>query len=268
MKYNKLRTSFALLCVFLVATVLTAYAWFLTAWDSNRAYLGFSAGTVPAPEASMWLYSTAFDAEEDPTAQEGWVEHRLTADEDDSDAFKIPGVSATQNDGKYSFALSSLHLGTIDNLVILASDNVVCLRFAFNSELHGNAAAQLSVAFNDSLGMIHLYDSEGNELTDTTIKSDLEDINSATPFLQYQACISGDRLSPSDTEFESLAFCDAVPFGTSLDLYSGTEPIDGDYYVYIKIMPSLDAFAPTSELLNKYMPCIILFDTEIKLTVY
>ena len=116
--------------------------------------------------------------------------------------------------------------------------------------------------------MIHLYDSEGNEITDSKTKNELANINSSTPFLCYTACVSSESFSPDEADFSSLEFCDSTPFGTSLDLYSSCEAVEGDYYVYIKITPSLDAFAPTSELLNKYMPCIILFDTEIKLTVY
>lgn len=243
-------------------------AWFMPMWDSGLSVLDFSVGTVPAPDAIMWIYSTEFD--EGNSEAVGWVEHSLTGNAEDPHAFLIPSTSYEETNGSFIFEMKSLQLGTVDNLVIMNNDNTVYLRFAFDSELHGNSMATLSAELSDDLGaLFHIYDSDGHEVTDETLKNQLLALNQDTPFLKYQACISAEALSPEDDEFSSLPFSEDTLFGTQLELYgNGQQPIDGEYYIYIKLMPNLTAFAPASELLNTYMPCVILFDTKIQLTVH
>jgi hypothetical protein len=216
----------------------------------------------------MWLYST--DLEESDTQKLGWVEHSLTPNEQDPHAFLIPSVSYTEDNGTYTFEMKSLHLGTVDNLVIMNPDNIVYLRFHLQSDTHGNSAASLTADLSDILGQkIRVYHTDGYEVTDNSVKSQLEALHEATPFLQLQGCVSDLALSPDDDAFADLPFSAETSFGNALDLYEADgQPMEGDYYVYVRIMPNLSAFAPASELLNSYMPCVLLFDTKIELTVH
>lgn len=268
MKRIRIRCFLSLLLMLTISSVLVTYAWFSSKWDSGQRIWDFSVGTVPSPAATMWLYSTAL--EESNAEAVGWVEHPLTGDAEDPHAYLIPGVNYEESNGAYLFEIKSLHMGTVDNLVIMNPDNVVCLRFSFDSDIHGNSAAALTAELSDSLGqMLRIYRSEGQEVTDATLKSRLMAIHEQTPFLQYQACVSAQELSPKDDAFAELPFSEETLFGESLDLYGdGQQPVEGQYYVYIKIMPHLSAFAPASELLNSYMPCVVLFDSQIQLTVH
>ena len=267
MKRIRMRCFLSLFLVFLIGGMLVTYAWLSLRWNSGLSMLNFSAGTSPPPAASMWLYST--ELEENDPDKLGWVEYSLTEDEQDPHLFRLPQAQSVESEGIYTFELKSLHLGTVDNLVIMNQDNIVCLRFCFNSEVHGNSVAMLTADLSDSLGrMLHLYNSDGVEITDARVYSELETIHAQTPFLQYQGCVSSQKLSPSEDAFAELPFSEETLFGESVDLYENAEPLEGEYYVYIKIMPNLSAIAPASELLNAYMPCVVLFDAEIQATVH
>lgn len=267
MKRIRMRCFFSLLLIFLIGGMLVTYAWLSLRWNSGFSIWNFSAGTLPPPTASLWLYST--ELEENDPEKLGWVEYSLTGDEQDPHLFHLPQVQSVENEETYNFELKSLHLGTVDNLVIMNQDNVVCLRFCFDSEVHGNSVAMLTADLSDSLGrMVHLYSSDGVEITDAEVYNELETIHAQTPFLQYQGCVSQQEFSPNEDAFAELPFSDETRFGESVNLYENGEPFEGKYYVYIKIMPNLSAFAPASELLNAYMPCVVLFDVEIQATVH
>ncbi len=268
MKRIRIRFFLSLLLMLLISGIFVSYAWLLSGWNSGHSVWDFSVGTLPPPTATMWLYST--ELEESNSEALGWVEHSLTGDAQDSHAFRMPGAESLEQEGAYIFEIKSLQLGTVDNLVIMNQDNIVCLRFTFDSAVHGNSAATLTADLSDTLGQsFQLYDSHGYKVTDDSLNRELLTIQEQMTFLQYQACISAQNLSPSDAAFEELPFSEVTMFGTPLDLYDGgNQPIEGEYYVYIKIMPNLSSFAPASELLNAYMPCVILFDTEIQLTVH
>ena len=265
----RIRLFLSFLLIFTISGIFVAYAWFSLVWDSGQSVFGFSVGTVPPPEATMWLYSTEFD-ENGNSQNVGWKEIDMTQNESDPYAFAIPEISFEENDGIYTFEMKSLQLGTVDNLVIMNLDNIVYLRFAFDSSVHGNGMARIDTELSNSLGeLIQIYDSNGLKVTDASLKEDLLEICEETSFLQYQGCISSEKLSPDVSDFNNLEFSDAAFFGDSIDLYeNGQQRVEGKYYVYLKIMPNLSAFAPASELLNQYMPCTVLFDTQIQLTVY
>ena len=265
MKELRIHCVLSLLLALIISGMVCTYAWLSSKWNSGNSVFDFSVGNVPAPEAILWLYST--DLEESDVQARGWVEHLLTGNEQDQYAFFMPKVKSEENNGVYTFDMKSLQLGTVDNLLTMNNDNVVYLRFGFDSEIHGNSVATLDLALSGD--KFEIYDSNGSEVIDEALKSKLTELDSQTPFLQYQACVSSQELSPDDDEFQELPFLEGTPFGNGSDLYSNeVQSIEGKYYIYIKVMPNLSAFAPASELLNKYMPCIILFDTQILLTVH
>ena len=146
MKALRIRCILSLLLALLISGMLITYAWLSSKWNSGNSVFDFSVGNLPAPEAILWLYST--DLEEDDVQARGWVEHTLTGNEQDQHAFLMPKVNAEENNGVYTFDMKSLQLGTVDNLVIMNNDNVVCLRFGFDSEIHGNSVATLDLALS------------------------------------------------------------------------------------------------------------------------
>lgn len=264
MKKSRIYYFISLLLVLMFSVMLVTYAWFVTVWNSGRSFLGFSTGQVPPPSATMWLYSTQF--EETDEQKLGWIEHSLTDNPQDPHAFLIPEVQSNVTEETYNFELKSLQLGTVDNLVVMNQDNIIYLRFDFDSEVQGNSVARIMANLGNDFGLV--YDSEGVDVTES-VKNNLQQLNSQTPFLCYQACFSEKKISPNEQDFETLSFSETMLFGTESDLYADAQQrIEGEYSIYIKITPNLSAFAPASELLNKHMPCVILFDTQIQLTVY
>ncbi len=264
----RIRCFLSLFLLLIIGGTMVTYAWFSSRWTSGQSHWEALVGKTPPPEATLWLYST--DLEESNDDARGWVEHTLTGNEQDPHAFLLPSVQSQESDGVYTFEMKSLHLGTVDNLVLMTQDNIVCLRFAFDPEIHGNSTARLSMDLSDTLGQeVRLYDANGGAVTDTALMEQLMALHEQNSFLQYQACVSTQALSPDDDGFQALAFSEETRFGEELDLYDGMNtPITDPYYVYITITPNLSAFAPASELLNAYMPCVMLFDTQIQLTVY
>jgi hypothetical protein len=263
-----MRSTLVLLLALLVCLVGASYAWLADFWSSGEGVLGLSAGDLVPPEGVMWLYDSAADLE---AAQPGgWVQHTLTPNDGDGFLMQAPGVEQTQTEGAHSFALRSLHLGTVDNLVTLSEDNTVVLRFAFDSTLHGNGSVEVLFTLGGTLAQsVQVYDKDGAAHTDAATIEALELACASSPFLQYAACIDTRAIAPDDAEFSTLAFGDHVMAGERVQLITdaATAP-EGAYYVYVSITPNLTPFTAASEALNRYMPCTLLFDTLLVLDVH
>ena len=265
---KKIQSTLALLLCLACCLAGASYAWLADHWSSAESVLDFTAGDVTPPTGVMWLYDTAQDlGAQDPG---GWTQHALTPDAADGFLLLAPGVEQTQTGGAYSFALRSLHLGTVDNLVTLAPDNTVVLRLALDAALQGNTSATVTLApFGDVAQGVHVYDGEGAAQTDAALMQALADIHTQTPFMRFAACLDARALTPADADYETLDFCTPVPIGESIALIAdaASAPM-GAYYIYVEITPSLAAFAAASEELNRYMPCTLLFDTRLTLDVH
>ena len=263
MKKAQIQCFLSLLLILLIGGMLVTHAWFYSGWNSGLSLFDFSAGVVPPPTATVWIYSTELENE---GAKAEWVSHPIGGDTENPYDFLMPSLNVEKDETTYSFETKSLHFGTLDNLVVMNFDNMIYFRFDFHSEVHGNSAARVEADLSGQ--MLHLYDLDGQDRTEL-LKNDLLGIHNTTSFLQYQGCVSSKALTPDSDGFDELPLSEKTMLGETLDLYAnGQQQIEGAYYIYIKIAPNLSAFAPASELLNPYMPCVISFDTQLQLTVY
>jgi len=251
-----------LLSALLLATA--TYAWMSDGFVTPDSEISFTTGKTTPPPVKMWIY-TDEEEDEDLAAANRWVEQSVTTVDSENTA---PGSTASVTDGKYTFTLTTLHLGTVDNLIFLDDDNDVYLRVMIDPETLGNTVA-ITVALKSTDG-IELYDSEGTLVTDET-----EGANPKTPLADLYAIHAVKPLLKADYVVSKTAY---TPYTMIDEVRNGFSPIgddttyvapDGDdYYLYLRIHPNLAAFMEATRFLYVYMPCTILFSVDIDLMIY
>ena len=254
------------LLLLLSALLLTTatYAWLREGFVTPDSEVSFTTGKLNPPPAKMWIY-TDEDEDENLAAASRWVEQNVTTVGSENTA---PAAASSVTDGKYTFTLTSLHLGTIDNLIFLGDDNDVYFRVMIDPATLGNTVA-ITVALKSADGL-ELYDAEGTPVTDETEGehpktplADLYEINAEKPLLKADYVVS-------KTAYTPYTMTDGVKNGFSAIGADTTyvAPDSDSYYLYLRIRPNLTAFMEATRFLYVYMPCTMLFSMDIDLMIY
>ena len=128
--------------VMIVSFTIFAVAWFAGVKDIGSVNFKPTTNAM-LPKLDMWMYHSKNDFTNE-TETEGWVSQPIGEDLDNFAYLTIPGVvqqeQGTDLNGNkiYSYELSSLHFGKVDNLVTLSEDNKVLLRFFFDRTMLNN----------------------------------------------------------------------------------------------------------------------------------
>lgn len=196
-----------------------------------------------------------------------------------------PGPTTT-TPTKSTVTLSNMSFGRIDNVAQLKNENYVYLRLTVPKELgdtvklnlHYNSASFIKLYKN-------LYDTDGltvtgtEEVTDQTTLNSLVAVENAEnandTFLLYNAVVSNDSWEAAQIkdnvtfddanqkQFTKFADYEANPATTTLELKNdsfSTVADDGNWYVYIRIIPNLAVFAYSIEYISDIMPCYMYFN--------
>ena len=153
-------------CLLLLAALLlttATYAWLREGFVTTESEILFKAGLpTPPNDLAVWVY-TSEEEDEALAAGARWVSKTVTYD---NEVNIFPGAESTVTNNKYTFTLTSLHLGTVDNLTRLTDDNYVYLRMRIDPVDLGNTISfTLELLAENGL---ELYDAEGNQVTDDT----------------------------------------------------------------------------------------------------
>lgn len=258
-------------CLLLLAALLlttATYAWIHEGFVTTDSEIAFTAGKLTPPVAKMWIYT---DEEENENLADAdrWVELTVTTD---GSANIAPGVERSGPvDGKYTFTLTSLHLGTVDNLILLGDDNYVYLRVPINPVALGNGVS-ITLELKETDG-IELYDSTGELVTDETTGenprtplADLYDINETMPLLLIDYAINKTAYTPYT--MDTLAPELKASFATVIPGTTYTAPDEDSYYIYLRVHPNLAAFMEATRFLYEYMPCTLLYSLDISIMIY
>lgn len=255
------------LLLLLSALLLTSatYAWLRVGFVTPDSELSFTTGKLTPPAAKMWIYTN--EEENENLADENrWVELSMTTD---GSANIAPGAERSGPvDGKYTFTLTSLHLGTVDNLILLGDDNYVYLRVPIDPVALGNGVS-ITLELKETDG-IELYDSTGAPVTDETTGetprtplADLYDINETMPLLLIDYAINKNAYTPYDMPPAlKNSFATVIP-GTTY-----TAPDSDPYYIYMRVHPNLAAFMEATRFLYEYMPCTLFYSLDISIMIY
>ena len=258
-------------CLLLLAALLlttAAYAWMRDGFVTSDSELKLTAGLPTPPNTlAVWIYTSE---DENPELAPGarWIQKTVT---NDGEANIFPGSEDTVVGNTHTFTLTSLHLGTVDNLTRLTDDNYVYMRVQIDPVHLGD-----TVAFTAALlaeGGLELYDAEGNLVVDETTGehpktpiASLYEVNDDAqkgPLLDTDYAISKTAYTPATMTDEFKA-----TFTTLTDSTTYTAP-DGDaYYLYLRVHPNLTAFITATKFIYSYMPCTILYSMNITLTCY
>lgn len=256
----------ACLLLLLSAVLLTsaAYAWLREGFITPDSEISFTTGKPTPPPIAMWTYTSEAEDEELAAANR-WVSQTVTTVDNGN---TVPGVASSVTDNKYTFTLTSLHLGTVDNLILLTNDNYVYLRVLIDPVALGNSV-EVTLSLKPSDG-IELFDSTGAPISDEvsgedpqTPLADLYAIDAVTPLLRIDYTVS-------KTEYTPITMTAALEesFTTVGDNTIYTAPDNDPYYIYLRIHPNLSAFMEATRFLYVYMPCTLLYSLDVSLLIY
>ena len=194
-----------------LCTTVVAVAWFAGIENLGLINFGSKANTA-LPQLDMWTYYSVNDGAQE--GEEGWVQQKVEGDTVNNEYLVIPGIEyetetkieteTDENDNViseeekvlYSYNISSLQFGKVDNLVTLREDNKVLLRFYFDASMLNNPEGVIhqvtfSLAYKTEgyayeagkiFDSIHLLKDEGNgkaSIRDLTVPSNQADIDAA-----------------------------------------------------------------------------------------
>lgn len=267
-RQNPVRHLITSVCLLLLAALLlttATYAWIHEGFVTTDSEIAFTAGKLTPPVAKMWIYT---DEEENENLADAdrWVELTVT---NDGSVNIAPGAERSGPvDGKYTFTLTSLHLGTVDNLILLGDDNYVYLRVPIDPVALGNGVS-ITLELKETDG-IELYDSTGAPVADETTGenprtplADLYDINETMPLLLIDYAINKTAYTPyTMTSALKESFATVEPDTTY------TAPDEDPYYIYLRVHPNLAAFMEATRFLYEYMPCTLLYSLDISVMIY
>ena len=240
----------------------------------------------------------------------GWKTVTATVDEDKDDGYIIPAAAPTSGDvtNGYTFNMTQLHFGVVDNLISLKDDNIIYLRLEVDAAKTGGdsmtfkfdyvTATEGVLTTTDLYNSISLYDGNGRLADNETLMSkilfdDCVDANGdisletdppaegedygklkiphSARFLQIAAAVSSEPLVPGTDDFKNLAFTEFALIGDTGTLEFATalgSQPTGTYYVYLKLAPNLDFFVYQDALLDQFIPAHIFFDAKIELEMH
>ena len=268
---NLTRQLITSVCLLLLAALLlttATYAWIHEGFVTLDSEVGFTAGLPTAPETlTVWIYTSE---DEDPELAAGarWVQKTVTHD-DEVNIF--PGAEDTVLNSKHTFTLTSLHLGTVDNLTRLTDDNYIYMRMQIDPVDLGHTVAFTATLLPED--GLELYDAEGNLVVDETTgehpKTPIASLYSVNndaqkgPLLDMDYAISKTSYTPvtMTNEFKET-------FTTLTEDITYTAPDDDTYYLYLRVHPNLTAFITATKFIYSYMPCTILYSMNISLLCY
>ena len=171
----------------------------------------------------------------------------------------------------HTFTLTSIHLGTIDNLTRLTDDNYIYMRVQIDpADLGHTVAFTAALLPEDGL---ELYDAEGHLVTDETTgehpKTPLASLYSVNEDAQKGPLLHMDY-AISTTSYTPVTMTDEFKetFTTLTENMTYTAPNETTYYLYLRIHPNLTAFITATKFIYTYMPCTILYSMHISLMCY
>ncbi len=272
-------TAFVLLCALSVAS----YAW-LTLRKMSEGAFPFSAGRTDG--IVLELAQVQNGGEE--------ASRVYTVCENGKLGLDAPASSDGQS---YQILLSEMNFGSIDNLAKYKAENILYLCLTIPKNAGTDLRLKLGYQVNSDGTFFSLYqnvyDASGEtilhqeKVTDQTMLDGFAAVttNADHPmsYLQYtyafasvryeantleQAQADGNLIfAEEETSFEqNIAAQTALSLTPSSDLMTrNTE--DANYYLYIKVTPSLTAFAYSIEYLATIMPCFVYFCVGLELEV-
>ncbi|MBP5648765.1 MAG: hypothetical protein J6X29_02040 [Clostridia bacterium] len=265
------------LSTIIMASVFT-YAWFSSSWHGEKNP-DLSTGGATYPNMSAWVYDLAGETSGETTdktsgqwravasGSDTYVVAKSTVDAD------LPvGSSGKNNAGlREKLTFTSLHLGTIDNLLSLNSDNYFLLRFDLTDiARHGRRARarfsliEENIRFFDAEGVEH-FRSNGVGI-DFSLFSDL---------IQIECAVSALGFAPSTAEESILSLFNTSNQSGYVSLQNGDEfadvfsgEKDSPYYLFVRIAPDLEGCIAITETITRFMPCQLLLGLVFEIEFY
>ena len=275
-KRFSLRVAFMVSVFFLVLALVFStfdtYAWYSNLWIGERQ-LVFTAGVGEDPLFYAWIYDVTNEESGETLLKTGiWrnIAQNGTGDGRDCQiaAVQERGVADSE---KYLF--TSLHLGTVDNLISLSNDNYMYLRFDVNDV--ARQGRKLRIGYSLSSDGVHFYDLEG---ADQTASLTAQTLTEFVGLLNVEYALSTEKYDPtvSTAQADSLAGLfsaqNAMGFGKLTNGAALTDLFQEDraegYTLYLRFYPDLQGCFDVTEFLGAYMPCEILYDLTLDLEYY
>lgn len=244
----------ALICaaIFSAGSVL---AWFF--YYQTGGTVSFSVGDPDLPTFHAWRYNTSDEASGSGESS-GWVE-AVYKSGGSAVPYKIKTLET--DSGSEMYTRISLQLGSIDNLYSVENDNYFYIRLDVTDiETMGR-----NVSTTYSVSGVEAYSSTGNLITEDSMGNTFNP-NTIANLFRIDAVVSTND-PPYEPSSNKAAIDGLFSEATKLrmDYAMNLTPSDmtDTYYVYIRIMPVFERIGAVSDLLNRFMPCEIIFETDL-----
>lgn len=266
----------AIAVALLTFSSIQVLAWFINSREGSRE-IALTTDEGVMPELAAWRFHVTNEESGMTFEKNGtWESAVVSASTTSPKAIQsvTPYASGSTITEKYQF--TSLHLGTVDNLLDLSKDNYFYVRLAVTDVAYQGRKAKAGFSLTEA--GIHFYDQDGVDQTST---------------LSSAIGISGNRLF---TEFCNLFIVECATSATAYDPINSYASLEGlfsssnatyhkltrnaaaidlfasdqtaPYYIYFRFSPDLDKCFDATETTTVYMPCEILFDVTLNLEFY
>ena len=271
LKISLLVSSFVLVITLILSTVQT-YAWMLGKWQGNRE-LSFTASQGTDPDFYAWVYDVQDENSGETLMKSGSWRNIAVNGTGIDHTFEIQKATDRGIANSEKFTFTSLHIGTVDNLISLSSDNYFYMRFDIDNTVRQGRKAK--IGYTLSSAGLHFYDLNGVDQTNSLSAQEKEDFISipiveyAIGTVKYDLAANAAQQSSIDDLFtsENTNGYGLLTNGAALTDIFNTDRTDG-YTLYLRIHPDLDTCFEVTDALGTYMPCQVLYDFDLDLEFY
>ncbi len=257
----------------LIFSTFDTYAWYTPYWTGARL-VSSTAAKGDDPFFYAWIYDVT-NENTGETILENTGAWRNIAVSGTGDGRTCQIQKATErgitNSEKYVF--TSMHLGTVDNLISLSRDNYMYLRFDIDDLVR--QGRKLRLGYSIARAGVHFYDLTGtdktSELTAQTLDEfiGLVNVEYAVSTAKYDPTVSDAQYTSMQALFSSdntLGYGELTNGAALTDVFAADRA--APYVLYLRFFPDLQGCFDVTEFLGTYMPCETLFDLDLTLEFY
>ncbi|MBP5289782.1 MAG: hypothetical protein J6Z79_07940 [Clostridia bacterium] len=262
-----------IIAVLLVFSLNITFAWFYSQWNGERQ-LSFAASEGEDPVFYAWIYDVNNENSGETILETtgSWRNIALSGT-GDGRSCEIEHITERNVANSEKYVFTSLHMGTVDNLISLSNDNYMYLRLDVDDVVRRGRKVRLGYSLER--GGVHFYDLEGVDHTAQLTNATLDDFIS---LVNVEYAVSTTKYDPATTPADAASLAalftdqNALGFGQLTNGAALTDVFAAEqtnpYVLYLRFYPDLDACFDVTEFLGEYMPCETLYDLDLTLDFY
>lgn len=263
-------TLVALLFILISSTIV--YGWFSNRHNQARS-IAFIAGEGDVPNMQAWIFDMINEnTGEASNKDDGTWRSILISDLSDKyePSYEIAALTENSNADSEKYIFTSLHLGTVDNLITLNRENYMFIRFDITNPSTQGGKAKFAYDFPAEGKYIRVYANDGTEVTgvDTTEFNDFLVMEYAISTTAYEPSSNYDAMIALFTEDNTAGYGKISAADEILEVSDNGDAFTDAYYLYLRLSPNLEKCILATESISIYMPCQLTYDINFYVEFY